>query len=77
LAFDSRKAFSQSDTLFIALKSNSNDGHKYIEGLIAKGHQTFLVHKEFNSTAFKQASFIKVADTLEALHALASYHRKK
>ncbi len=58
---DSRALQSPADKLFIALKTNRNNGHNYIPDLIEKGVRSFLIQeREFDITKFKNAdvSFI-------------------
>ncbi len=73
---DSRTLVSSDKTIFFALKSSRNDGHLYIETLIKKGILNFVI-SEYKKTysKFKNANFIIVADTFDALHKLAKYHR--
>ncbi|MGP8216251.1 MAG: bifunctional UDP-N-acetylmuramoyl-tripeptide:D-alanyl-D-alanine ligase/alanine racemase [Bacteroidia bacterium] len=75
LLIDSRSLVQPAGTLFIALKTAKNDGHNYISELYQRGVRMFLVEKEFDITAFKEASFIIVPDTLKTLQELAIWHR--
>ena len=76
LLIDSRHLMDPAQALFFALKSQRNDGHKYIEDLYEKGVRAFVVRHE-PETPCPGASFVVVADTLKALQALASYHRQQ
>ena len=76
LLIDSRHLMDPSQALFFALKSQRNDGHKYIEDLYEKGVRAFVVRHE-PETPCPGASFVVVADTLKALQALASFHRQQ
>ena len=76
LLIDSRHLMDAGQALFFALKSQRNDGHKYIEELYEKGVRAFVV-KQRPEAACPEASFIVVDDTLKALQALASYHRQQ
>lgn len=76
LLIDSRHLMDPAQALFFALKSQRNDGHKYIQDLYEKGVRAFVVRHE-PETPCPGASFIVVADTLKALQALASYHRQQ
>ncbi|HLO91486.1 MAG TPA: bifunctional UDP-N-acetylmuramoyl-tripeptide:D-alanyl-D-alanine ligase/alanine racemase [Lentimicrobium sp.] len=76
LVIDSRKLNSPASSLFFAIVTNRNDGHKYIEELINRGVQNFCVKNvppEFES----KANFVIVSDTLEALQKLTAYHRSQ
>lgn len=77
---DSRSLHSPGNTLFIALKTSRNNGHKYIEGLIKNGVTAFLIQEgEFEYTAYtdSQVSFIVSKDPLKTIQQLASYHRQQ
>ncbi|MFA6778770.1 MAG: bifunctional UDP-N-acetylmuramoyl-tripeptide:D-alanyl-D-alanine ligase/alanine racemase [Paludibacteraceae bacterium] len=76
LLTDSRALSFPEDTLFIAIKSNRNDGHKYIPLLYKNNVRNFMVSnctKEMKE--MKDANFILVDDTLVALQKLAANHR--
>jgi len=78
ILIDSRRLISPELTLFFALVTAKNDGHKYINDLYSKGIRYFVVSnfkKEFGN--LKGASFFLVKDTLDALQKLATGHRKK
>lgn len=78
LLTDSRSLKSPNETLFFAIKSKSNDGHKFIEDLYKKGVRNFVVEQElpiFNT--FKGTNIIKVPSAIKALQKIASLHRKK
>ncbi|MBA3682593.1 MAG: bifunctional UDP-N-acetylmuramoyl-tripeptide:D-alanyl-D-alanine ligase/alanine racemase [Bacteroidetes bacterium] len=77
---DSRALQSPVDTLFIALKTNRNNGHNYIPELIERGVRSFLIQQnEFDVSKFKNAnvSFLISADPLKTIQTLAAYHRKQ
>jgi len=76
LLIDSRHLMDPAQTLFFALKSQRNDGHKYIEDLYEKGVRAFVVCHQ-PDVLCHEASFIVVSDTLKALQLLASYHRQQ
>lgn len=78
LAFDSRKLTEPDRTVFFALKSEVNDGLKYVEDAYVKGVRTFVVPRNyFPDKRLSEASFVAVEDTLKALQTLATYHRKQ
>lgn len=78
LLIDSRTLAEPVGVLFIALKTGSNDGHKFIKELYEKGVRIFLVNSTFQNEAnYPNAAFLKVNDTLTALQQLAAWHRKK
>lgn len=73
LSIDSRKPFDPARTLFIALRGERHDGHRYIGDLQKRGARYFLVS---DTTAVNATgSFLVVQDTLEALQRLAAWHR--
>ena len=75
---DSRSLCFPEETLFFALKTKVNDGHKYIGELYARGVRNFVV-SEFpqDMNDFREANFLKVNSTLKALQRLAAKHRGK
>lgn len=77
LVIDSRGLSGDSQTLFIALKSERNDGHRYIENVYYKGIRCFLVSKTIEIQPFPDATFILVKNTTKALQQLAAYHRQQ
>jgi len=78
ILIDSRKLISPKETLFIALKTKKNDGHKYILSLYRRGLRNFLISvPPENIESLKNANFIIVEDTLAALQLLVSDKRKK
>ena len=74
---DSRSLCFPEETLFFALRSGRNDGHRYINELYARGVQNFVVAtlpQDF-AQRYPDANFLLVTDTLEALQRLAERHR--
>lgn len=77
---DSRELQFPDETLFIALRSSWNDGHKYIPSLIEKGVKLFMVEEfGFDHLAFQQAGicFLLCESPLKTLQQLAAYHRQR
>ncbi|MCF6364888.1 MAG: bifunctional UDP-N-acetylmuramoyl-tripeptide:D-alanyl-D-alanine ligase/alanine racemase [Bacteroidales bacterium] len=73
---DSRSFVSSEKSIFFALKSKRNDGHKYINDLYKRGMSNFVVSEYRNQ--FKEltnARFIIVDNTMDTLHKLAKYYR--
>lgn len=78
ILIDSRKLISPKETLFIALKTKKNDGHKYISSLYQRGLRNFLVSTVPEQIEnFKNAHFILVDNTLAALQLLVRNKRKQ
>ncbi|MBQ6770426.1 MAG: bifunctional UDP-N-acetylmuramoyl-tripeptide:D-alanyl-D-alanine ligase/alanine racemase [Bacteroidales bacterium] len=76
LLIDSRQLITPENTLFFAISSTRNDGHKYVNELYEKGVRAFVVSR-MPENACPEAAFIIVPNTLKALQALASHHRKQ
>ena len=75
---DSRSLCFPEETLFFALKTKVNDGHKYIGELYTRGVRNFVVNElPENMTGFREANFLKVANPLKALQRLAAHHRSQ
>lgn len=80
IATDSRNHIARpGETLFVALTGPSHDGHHYIPELYRRGMRNFLVgYVPDNAvTTMPDASFVTVPDPLQALQALATYHRNQ
>lgn len=78
LLTDSRRLLFPGKTVFFALITPQNNGHKFIADLISKGVRCFVVSAlPDNYASHKHVSFILVENTLHALQKLASWHRKK
>lgn len=78
ISIDSRTIFDPESTVFFALKSDRNDGHRFIPDLVQKGVAAFVVSdytEEFNR--FSDCSFIVVPYTLKALQELTVWHRSQ
>lgn len=80
LLFDSRLLVTPDNTLFFSLKSNRNDGCKYIDDLYEKGVRMFVVEKSDSISKIIEnkddAAFILVDDTLKSLQKTAASHRE-
>lgn len=75
---DSRGLFKPENTLFFALTSKRNDGHKYIGELYQRGLRNFVIsNQHFDFSPYPEANFIVVNKCLDALQALAVAYRKK
>ena len=77
LLTDSRQLVNASQTLFFALTSERNDGHKYIGELYQSGVRAFVVSRQPDVDGFPEAGFVVVEDALKALQQLAAYHRSQ
>ena len=74
LLIDSRRLDAAGQTLFFALVSQRNDGHKYIEDLYQNGVRAFVVSK-MPEEVHPDACYLQVDDVLKALQQLAAHHR--
>ncbi len=76
---DSRSLCFPEETLFFALKSERNDGMRYIPDLYHRGVRNFVVTilPDNSENLYPDANFLKVADTLVALQRLAERHREE
>lgn len=78
LLIDSRKLINANNSIFFALKSKRNDGHKYIKNLYKRGLRSFVVSEIPDQNEYLvHANYILVKDTLKALQALSAYHRSQ
>lgn len=68
IVYDSRKA--KSDTIFVAIKGETVDGHSFIPGAYSKGCRFFVIDKDVNGE--EDAVFIKVKDSRTALSKMSS-----
>lgn len=78
LLFDSRRLVMPARTIFFAIETEKNDGHRFIPELIQKGVRNFVVThdlKEF--TAYSECNFLQVADSVMALQQIAAAHRQR
>ena len=75
---DSRSLCFPEETLFFALKTKRNDGHKYIPDLYQKGVRNFVVNEiPEAASSYTDANFLIVPNPLKSLQRLASRHREQ
>lgn len=77
LLTDSRSLCFPKETLFFALKTKQNNGHKYIEELYSRGVTNFVVDNTSGLEDMENACFLVVPNTLDALQTLAKHHRNR
>ena len=78
LLTDSRRLSFPETSLFFALATKTNDGHRYVQDLYKLRVRNFVVSKmlpEFEQ--MEEANFMLVKDVLAALQKLVAYHRKR
>lgn len=75
LLTDSRKVNHPKETLFFAIKTRNNDGHRYIDELMNMGVRNFII------TDSKQirpgGNFLCVSNVIDALQNIARTHREQ
>ena len=78
LLTDSRSLCFPESSLFFALTTQRNDGHRYIDDLYRRGVRAFVVHQlpDDWSTRYPDACFLWVKSVLTALQRLAERHRE-
>lgn len=74
---DSRSLCFPEDTLFFALRTERNDGHKYINELYRRGVRSFMVEKlpDNYTEEYPDATFLLTEDSRNALQQAARGHR--
>ena len=77
LLTDSRSLCFPETTLFFALRTKRNDGHRYITDLYDRGVRNFVVEQlpDHYETVYADANFLRVENSLVALQRLAERHR--
>ncbi|MBR6275328.1 MAG: bifunctional UDP-N-acetylmuramoyl-tripeptide:D-alanyl-D-alanine ligase/alanine racemase [Prevotella sp.] len=74
LLTDSRSLCFPEETLFFALHTKRNDGHRYVDELYRRGVRSFVV-EQVPEHPQADANYLKVPSTLAALQRLAERHR--
>lgn len=78
LLTDSRSLTFPEESIFFALVTERNDGHKYIKELYDKGVRDFVIdHYPIEADQMPEANFLRVANTLAAMQMLAAHHRRQ
>ncbi len=78
LLTDSRSLTLPSETIFFALRTEGGDGHNYIPDLYDKGVRNFVVANDYYALPeCSSANYLAVESPLDALQALATYHRRR
>lgn len=75
---DSRSLVCGRGTIFVAIRTASGDGHRYIEELYERGVRVFLLEDPIAiyQSHCPQANFIRVASSVAALQRVAGWHRQ-
>ena len=74
LLIDSRRISNPSESIFIAVKGDRNNGHSFVSEAYQKGVSAFIVDEEINLSLVKDSWVIKVPDTLICLQLIAHKH---
>ncbi len=78
LLTDSRSLTYPEESLFFALRTPNNDGHRFIGELIGKGVKNFVVEEiPSGLSGEKDVNFLVVDDVMESLHKIARHHRDR
>ena len=78
LLTDSRSLTAPEETIFFALRTEAGDGHNYIPDLYGKGVRNFVVASDYYTLPeYSAANYIAVESPLDALQALAMFHRRR
>lgn len=80
ILLDSRKLLFPSTSLFFALGSQRRNGSLFINELYNKGVKYFVVDENFperDIQNFPEATFLQVSEGMQALQALAAFHRQQ
>jgi alanine racemase len=77
LLIDSRQLLDPANTLFFAIRTEKNDGHRFIAPLYQKGVRCFVLCEAEHAAPFAEAHFILVPNVVIALQKLAAYHRAR
>jgi UDP-N-acetylmuramoyl-tripeptide--D-alanyl-D-alanine ligase len=71
---DSNKV--QRGSVFVALKGERLDGHRFVGQAVRRGARCVVVHRPLRPSVYGAATVVKVDDTLRALGDLGHYRRK-
>lgn len=77
IMYDTRQIIIGNTAIFVALISETNDGHHFISQAASKGVKNFLISRKTRDLLSIQANYLIVPDTLEALQQYAAFHRSK
>ena len=76
LLTDSRRLIEANSTLFFAIATSHNDGHRYIEDLFRKGVRNFVItNTQIFPNLVEHANLIQVENSVHALQKIAAAHR--
>ena len=76
VATDSRSVVATNEVVFAAIDGKNHDGHNYIQRMVARGVEAFIVERDMELPT-KRCGMVVVESTLGALQELAAYHRRQ
>src|SRR5215217_8140192 len=74
LIYDSRRIQQPSTSVFFALRTEHNDGHKFIADAYKKGIRNFIISEQMQVDALANCNVVLVEDVLDALQKRAAFH---
>lgn len=77
LLLDSRHMAAPAVSLFFALAGQRHDGHRYLPDVYKAGVRQFVVSQAVDIGDMPEANILRVENTLDALQALAAFHRAR
>jgi len=77
LATDSRRLLFPARSVFIALRGDQHDGHRFLQEVYDQGVRNFIVDQPIAARALPAANLWQVRDSLQALQALARAQRER
>jgi len=77
LVYDSRKITFAESSLFFALPTSGNDGHRFVADAYKKGVRHFVVAHNLDEATLPGSTIIVVPNVLKSFQALAAHHRSK
>lgn len=77
VVFDTRKILNPSGSAFFALEGQFRNGHDFISQAYQLGVRCFVVSQKPDFSAYPEAQFLLVENTLTALQLLAKIHRNQ
>lgn len=77
MATDSRNKGLGPSTCFFAIKGSRFDGHSFINDAYAAGVRCFVTGANYTNDKLAGSAILRIDDTLNALQALAAFHRNE
>ncbi len=77
LLTDSRLFQPRQGSVFFAIRSRRNDGHKYVQDLLKRGMKNFVLSDAGLAQSLRDVNVILVDDAVAALQRMAAIHRSR